>query len=189
MNANDSAIARTEPAPVLPAPIPRQGKVSFVEYIRLMRDSTIAGFGQEAYELDIIERKILGRPRFIVNDPAAVKHVLLDNVANYEKTEITRRILEPGLGKGLLTSEGETWKAHRRTMTPAFDQRSVASYTPVMTAEAEKLNAQWSKLGANEIVDVAGAMTEVTLQIISRTMFSSDSDDIVGLMERSFGQF
>ena len=109
MNANDSAIAQAEPAPVLPAPMPPQGKVSFFEYIRLMRDSSIAGFGQDAYELDIIERKILGRPRFIVNDPAAVKHVLLDNVANYEKTEIMRRILEPGLGKGLLTSEGETW--------------------------------------------------------------------------------
>ncbi len=131
-----------------------------------MRDSSIAGFGQDAYELDIIERKILGRPRFIVNDPAAVKHVLLDNVANYEKTEIMRRILEPGLGKGLLTSEGETWKVHRRTMTPAFDQRSVAAYTAVMTGAAEELMGKWDSLGQATTVDVSVAMTEVTLQII-----------------------
>jgi cytochrome P450 len=38
-------------------------------------------------------------------------------------------------------------------------------------------------------VDVAVAMTEATLQIISRTMFSSDSDDMVGILERSSGQF
>src|SRR5215468_7320660 len=100
MNAQESGTAHAELAPVLPAPAPRQGKVSFLEYIRLMRDSSIAAFGKEAYEKDIIERRILGRPRFIVNDPAAVKRVLLDNVGNYEKTEIMRRILEPGLGKG-----------------------------------------------------------------------------------------
>jgi cytochrome P450 len=189
MNANESAIGSADTAPILAAPVPRQGPMPFFEFMRILRDNQIATYAQEAYELDIIERKMFGRYRFIVNDPAAVKRVLLDNVANYEKTEITRRILEPGLGKGLLTSEGETWKAHRRTMTPAFDQRSVASYTPVMTAEAEKLNSQWSKLGANQIVDVAVAMTEATLQIISRTMFSSDSDDMVGILERSSGQF
>jgi len=32
-------------------------------------------------------------------------------------------------------------------------------------------------------------MTEVTLQIISRTMFSSDSDDMAAVMERSFGEY
>jgi cytochrome P450 len=189
MNANNSAIGQSDPAPFLPAPVPRQGRVPFFEFIRIMRDSTIAAYGQEAYELDIIERKMLGRSRFIINDPAAVKHVLLDNVGNYEKTEIMRRILEPALGKGLVTSEGETWKSHRRTMTPAFDQRSVAAYTPVMTGAAEELMADWQKQGADATVDVARAMMEVTLQIISRTMFSSDSDDMVGIMERSFGDF
>jgi cytochrome P450 len=189
MNAQESAINPTDSTPVLAAPVPRQGKIPFFEFVRILRDNQIATYPQEAYEVDIIERKMFGRYRYIVNDPAAVKHVMLDNVANYEKTEITRRILEPGLGKGLLTSEGETWKAHRRTMTPAFDQRSVASYTPVMTAEAEKLNSQWSKSRPDQDVDVASAMTEVTLQIISRTMFSSDSDDMVSVLERSAGQF
>lgn len=189
MNAHDSATANAEPVPALPAPTPRQGKVSFVEYIRLMRDSSIAAFGPECYERDIIERRILGRPRFIVNDPVAIKRVLLDNVANYEKTEIMRRILEPGLGKGLLTSEGETWKAHRRTMTPAFDQRSVAAYTEIMTGAAEELMGQWDVGAPNATVDMSIAMTEVTLQIISRTMFSSDSDDMAAIMERSFGDY
>lgn len=189
MNAQESAIHPADSAPALAGPIPRQGKMPFFEFIRILRDNQIATYAQDAYELDIIERKMFGRYRYIINDPAAVKHVMLDNAANYEKTEITRRILEPGLGKGLLTSEGEIWKAHRRTMTPAFDQRSVASYTPVMTAEAEKLNSQWSGSSSGQDLDVASAMTEVTLQIISRTMFSSDSDDMVEILERSAGQF
>jgi cytochrome P450 len=174
--------------PTLPAPIPRRRSLSFFGFVRALRNSAIESFAQEAYERDIIVRKLLGRSLFVVNEPGAIKHVLIDNAANYQKTEITRRILEPGLGKGLITSEGETWRAHRRTMSPAFDIRSIATYTPVMTAAAEELLAQWDAVPAGTAVDVATSMMEVTLNIISRTMFSNDSDDIVAIMERSAGR-
>src|SRR5271168_1353846 len=176
-------------APALPAPLPRRGPLSLVEFFRTLRDNMIATYAEEAYERDIVERKMFGRRRFLINDPAAIKHVLIDNAANYQKTEITRRILEPGLGKGLITSEGETWRRHRRTMSPAFDHRSVASYAPVMTAAAQELLADWSALDAGATVDVATAMMEATLNIISRTMFSSDSDRIVAIMERGAGRY
>jgi len=176
-------------AAVLPAPIPRQRRLSFFQFVRALRESAIDSFAQEAYERDILERNMFGRKLFVVNDPAAIKHVLIDNAANYRKTEITRRILEPGLGKGLITSEGETWRAHRRTMSPSFDIRSIAAYTPVMTTAAEELLAQWDSVPAGMAVDVQTAMMEVTLNIISRTMFSNDSDDIVSIMARSAGRY
>ena len=176
-------------APVLPAPIPRQRRLSFFQFVRALRASAIDSFAQEAYERDILERNMFGRKLFVLNDPAAIKHVLIDNAANYRKTEITRRILEPGLGKGLITSEGETWRAHRRTMSPSFDIRSIAAYTPVMTTAAEELLAHWDNVPAGAAVDVQTAMMEVTLNIISRTMFSNDSDDIVTIMARSAGRY
>jgi len=176
-------------APVLPAPVPRRGPLSRAEFFRTLRDNMIATYAEEAYERDIVERKMFGRRRFLINEPAAIKHVLIDNAANYQKTEITRRILEPGLGRGLITSEGETWRQHRRIMSPAFDHRSIASYAPIMTAAAQELLAQWSGLGAGATVDVATAMMEATLNIISRTMFSSDSDRIVAIMERGAGRY
>jgi hypothetical protein len=83
MNANESAIGSADAVPILAAPVPRQGPMPFFEFMRILRDNQIATYAQEAYELDIIERKMFGRYRFIVNDPAAVKRVLLDNVANY----------------------------------------------------------------------------------------------------------
>jgi cytochrome P450 len=175
--------------PVLPAPVPPRGRMPLLKFLRTLPDNTIATFAQEAYEQDIVERKLLGRHMFIVNDPAAIKQVLLDNVANYEKTEITRRVLEPGLGKGLITLEGETWRRHRRTMAPAFDHRSIASFTPVMTGAAEELLGSWNKLGAGASIDVAEDMMEVTLKIISRTMFSSDSDDIMTIMGGAAGRY
>lgn len=176
-------------SPTLPAPVPRQRRLSFLEFVRALRHSAIDSFAQEAYELDILERKVFGRSLFVINDLAAIKHVLIDNAANYQKTEITRRILEPGLGKGLITSEGETWRQHRRAMSPAFDHRSIAAYTPVMTGAAEELLAEWGTVSDGTAVEVQAAMMHVTLNIISRTMFSSDSDDIVTIMGRSAGRY
>src|SRR5580704_781129 len=176
-------------APVLPAPVPPARRLSFLGFARALRGSAIDSFAQEAFESDIVERRMFGRRLFVVNDPAAIKHILIDNAANYQKTESTRRILEPGLGKGLITSEGETWRQHRRAMSPAFDHRSIAAYTPIMTGAAEELLTEWARVPAETGVDVSTAMMEVTLNIISRTMFSSDSDDIITIMGRSAGRY
>ncbi len=181
---SDSAVA-----PVLPAPVPRAGRMGLFEFLRTLRDNMVATYPQQAYEREILETRILGRRRFIVNDPAAIKQVLLDNAANYQKSEITRRLLEPGLGKGLITSEGETWRRQRRTMSPAFDHRSIACYTPTMAAAAHEMLERWQRRDAGASIDVAIAMMEVTLEIISRTMFSSDSDEIRNLIERSAGRY
>ena len=102
---------------------------------------------------------------------------------NYHKTEITRRLLEPGLGRGLLTSEGETWRRHRRIMAPAFDHRSIVGYSAIMTEIALRLKSEWDALPDGAEIDVAVAMMHATLHIIARTMFSSNSGDIVDIVE------
>jgi cytochrome P450 len=167
------------------APVPRRAWPPLFEFFRTLRDNMIATYTEEAYERDIVQRKIFGRCRFLVNEPGAIKRVLLDNAANYQKSEITRRMLEPGLGRGLITSEGETWRRHRRIMSPAFDHRSIVSYTSIMSEAARELLAGWSSRGPGASIDVPREMMGVTLNIISRTMFSTDSDHIVAIMERS----
>jgi cytochrome P450 len=171
-------------APVLPAPAASRDRLPLWAFFRTLRDSMIATYSENAYERDVIERKMFGQWRFLVNEPGAIKHVLLDNAANYQKSEITRRILEPGLGRGLITSEGETWRRHRRIMAPAFDYRSIAAYTSIMTAAAQELLSVWSGEAIGAGIDVAKAMMGVTLNIIARTMFSSDSERIAAIMER-----
>jgi cytochrome P450 len=175
--------------PALPAPVPRRGRLSLLQFLGTLQDNMIGVFTEEAYENDVVQRKVLGRDLFIINDPALIKYVLLDNVANYEKTEITRRILEPGLGKGLITLEKDTWRRHRRTMAPSFDHRSIAAYTPIMTTATEEMLAEWDRLGPGSSIDVEHAMMEVTLHIISRTMFSSDSNSIVRIMGGAAGLY
>jgi cytochrome P450 len=176
-------------APILAAPRPRKGRMSFLEFMRTMRHNLIATYSEEAFERDILVRKLLWRRSFLVNDPAGIKRVLLDNVANYQKTSITRRLLEPGMGKGLITAEGETWRHHRRIMAPAFDHRSIVSYSPIMTEVAEELMAKWHKLPEGTTIDVAEAMMQSTFTIISRTMFSSDSAHIADVVRRGVERY
>jgi cytochrome P450 len=123
--------------------------------------------------------------QLLVSDPAGIKRVLLDNVANYPKTALDLRILSTAFGDGLLTSDGEKWRAHRRVMSPAFDHRSIAAYAPVITNAAEAMLKAWDAKGANAEIDVAREMTTLTLEVISRTMFSADSDALQSRLDET----
>jgi cytochrome P450 len=176
-------------APRLAFPIRPEGSLTFRQFLALVRDNTLATYPPEAFDEDIIAGRLLWRRRFIINEPSGIRHVLLDNAANYRKSELTRRLLEPGLGRGLLTSEGETWRRHRRIMAPAFDRRSIESYAPVITVVTDDLLAGWAALPEASEVDVAAAMMHTTLHIISRAMFSANSDEIVEVVERGVGRY
>lgn len=175
--------------PILAMPARPDGRLSFRQFLRLVRENTVATYPPEAFDEDIIAGRLLWRRRFIINEPSGIRHVLLDNAANYRKSELTRRLLEPGLGRGLLTSEGETWRRHRRIMAPAFDRRSMEDYAPIMTGVTGELLAQWNVLPNSSEVDVSAAMMRTTLHIISRTMFSANSDEIVEVVERDVKQY
>jgi cytochrome P450 len=175
--------------PILARPTPLDEKTSLRQFLRTLRDSSIATWRAETYASDIEIRRLLWRKTVVVNDPSGIKHVLLDNAANYRKSELSRRLLEPGLGRGLLTSEGETWRRHRRIMAPSFDHRSIVGYAPLMAEVAADLLAKWDALPDHAETDVATDMMHLTLHIISRAMFSSDSDEIVHIVEEGVGRY
>jgi cytochrome P450 len=182
-------VMESSEVPVLAQPRRPEGRMGFRQFLRAIRDNALATHKAENFSADIVTNRILWRRTFIINEPSAIRHVLLDNAANYIKSEVSRRLLEPGLGRGLLTSEGETWRRHRRIMAPAFDPRSIAGYAPIMTDVTEALLAKWDELPAPREVDVAAAMMQATLHIISRAMFSSDSDEIVDVVENGVNQY
>jgi cytochrome P450 len=176
-------------SPVLAMPDRPRERPGFREFLRLVRDNTLAAYPPDAADADFVARRLLWRRRFIINEPNAIRYILLDNAANYTKSELTRRLLEPGLGRGLLTSEGETWRRHRRIMAPAFDPRSMSVYAPIITDVTAELLSRWNALPESSELDVSAAMMHTTLHVISRTMFSADSDKIVDIVERSVEQY
>jgi cytochrome P450 len=163
----------TEAAPVLAEP-PRiaRGTSGLVRAWRLRKNS-LAAWTDDAYREDILESHILFRHIFIVNCPDGVRHVLLDNADNYVKSFIARQLLKP-LGQGLLNSEGAQWRRQRRTMAPAFHPRRVADFSPAMVEATLNMLSGWAREPGAVVRDVAEEMARLTLDIITRTMFSSD---------------
>ena len=154
-------------------------------YALAMSDSLIGGFDEADFREDITERRFLWFHHFLVNHPDGVKHVLQDNAANYIKAKIVRPLLTPALGSGIVTSEGDAWRRGRSIMAPAFNARSVATYAEIIAAATDKLIHTWDEDSAVGPLDLEGAMTDLTLDIISQALFSSDSDLIKDTLRRS----
>src|SRR5271156_3811572 len=156
-----SVIANSE-LPAVAAPARPKGRISLRQSLRAMRENAATAYSPESFEADIIDQRILWRRMFVFNDPDAIRHVVLDNAANYTKTEVGRRILEPGLGRGRLTSEGETWRQHRRRMAPASDPRSAPGSAPIMPDGPLGLLKKGEAGPGGGDVDVAVAMMHTT---------------------------
>jgi len=109
---------------------------------------------------------------FLVHHPQAIKRVLMDNLKNYPKDAIQRRILSSGLSDGLLSVEGERWEMQRRALAPLFARRTVNSFTSAMLMAANELAEKWTRLGHGATVDVAAEMTLITLRVLTLTIFS-----------------
>jgi len=138
-----------------------------------------------AFEKPIWEWKSVFGRTFVISDPVGVKRVLLDNVANYPKSEMETKMLGAIAGEGLLVSQGEKWKSHRRLMSPSFDFKSILTYAPSMVAAAERFASAWAAKGKGATIDIAEEMTSLTLQIISNAMFSADGEKLGDMVDEA----
>ena len=178
--------------PRLAGPVPPAKPLPYFQYLRTVRRNFIDALDESMYDAPIIRQGTAISRSFIVNDPAGLRRVLLENAANYPKARVEHRILGPAMGNGLILSEGETWRAHRRIMAPAFDHRAIGGYAPLMADAAQKLASRWSAMlsgATGATVEMESAMMELTLEIISRSMFAADSDTIKSIVREGSGRY
>jgi cytochrome P450 len=173
-----------------PAPIPHTERLGPVGLLRQLRANPAAAWGVWHFEEPFVAARTVLGDTVVLSDPAAIRHVLVENAENYPKDELQRRILKPGLGEGLLTAEGETWRRVRRTLAPLFTPRMVDGFADTMLARAEKAAARIAAAPAGGTVDVAAEMTRATFDILSGTLFSdgivSDADRFAEAVTRYF---
>jgi cytochrome P450 len=121
---------------------------------------------------------------YLLSRPEHAEHVLAANQDNYVKA-VTYRPLRALIGDGLLTSEGDRWRQHRRLIQPLFSRRHVTTFGPVMTEAARRLAARWDVFPDGGQINVAAQMSAVTLDIVGQALFGSDLSADTAMMGRA----
>jgi cytochrome P450 len=153
-----------------------------IEFLRRLRDDQLSVLVTELFDRNMLAFNHLFLHGFLINKPEYIEHVLLTNHTNYTKSHFLRRMLGPLLGDGLLTSEGEFWRRQRRILAPAFHHKRISDYVNTMVVCTEATMARWRTI--TRPFDVAAEMMALTLNIIARTMFSTDVSGEVEIVRR-----
>lgn len=115
-----------------------------------------------------------GRAVVFANSPAAAHEVLVEKARAFEKSPGIRLLLHYLAGDGLFTSEGELWRRQRRLMAPLFQPSAMAQYTECMHDVTARAVSTWRDGAA---VDLATEMTRITMGIVGKALFDSDTFD------------
>jgi cytochrome P450 len=130
----------------------------------------VYGWSQLAFQNWYFKRNILGHTVHVVLQPDWVQRVLLDNASNYEKPKLVKRILGPTIGRGLLTSEGELWRAQRKIVAASFTPPAVDALMPLFGEVGQDIAQSW-QAGTR---DMAVEATSATMRVIATALFSGD---------------
>jgi cytochrome P450 len=120
-----------------------------------------------------------GAPVLYVSDPDLVRHLLVTNHRAYSKRTVQYDALALVTGEGLLTSDGEAWRAMRRLVQPAFHHATLSDSVSGVAAAADALSLEWSELAPGGTVDLDEAMMRTTLRVVGASLFGADLGDQV----------
>ncbi len=171
----------------LPRPPVTARQRSQLEAFLVLRRNTLELWGDAAYEDEILSGRFLGREQLMLNQPEAIRHVLVANHANYGRNAATHRVLQPLLGGGLFLAEGEPWKHQRRTVAPAMAPRMMpvlARHVVTATAVTEAALA-----GEHGVVELLPHLQRLALRIAAQSMFSLEAAEFGGAMRAKLMQY
>ncbi|MDT3395894.1 cytochrome P450 [Streptomyces sp. B1866] len=118
-----------------------------------------------------------------VTEPEAVRRVLVENNGNYVRGPLYEQF-RVVMGKGLLTTDGEFWRGHRRAVQPVFLKNAVADIIPNLVQATNEMLEGWErKAAAGEPVDLMTDMLKLTLVTLSRSLFAYDINPSTALLK------
>lgn len=144
---------------------------------RAFQDAPLAVMGQlfDTYG-DLVRTQFLGPLySYMTRHPDHYKQILQDNNRNYTKMPSPSFVvLEPTVGMGLLTNDGDSWLQQRRLAAPAFHRKRIAEFGRTMTAATLRMLDRWRTLEPGHLLDVEQEMAHLTLEIVGKTLFDVD---------------
>ncbi|CAO2202933.1 unnamed protein product [Urochloa humidicola] len=116
-------------------------------------------------------------PTICVADIDLVKQVLAERTGLFPKNYLNAN-LEALLGKGLVLTNGEDWKRHRKVVHPAFNLEKLKAMSVVMADLAERMMQQWQsqiqQASSHQAeIELSSEFSELTSDVIAHTGFGS----------------
>ena len=105
-----------------------------------------------------------------LNHPEFIREILVVQNDNFVKERTVQRT-KMLLGEGMITTEGAAHRTQRRAAQPAFYRQRIPAYADCMVELAARTSENWREGGT---VDVASDMMDLTLNIVSRTLFGRE---------------
>jgi cytochrome P450 len=122
---------------------------------------------------DVVRFDVPGTTAFLINHPDWIRHILQDNHRNYSKDTFQYNALAQITGRGLLTSDGDTWLRNRRMQQPAFARPRLMTLDEIVAPATQSMLQRWAGIAqANGLVDVDREMMQLTLEIVGKALFS-----------------
>lgn len=131
-----------------------------------------AAFAMDAGELGYSRRSIK-----LFNDPELVRQILYDADGIFPKSDLMVGALEALIGDSIFVSDGAKWRRQRAMIDPAFSKmRLTHAFKAMQQAVDAYVERLHSSAERGEILSLDRIMSELTADIICRTVFSTSLD-------------
>ncbi|MEM8701198.1 MAG: cytochrome P450 [Pseudomonadota bacterium] len=131
-----------------------------------------AAFAMDAGELGYSRRSIK-----LFNDPELVRQILHDAEGIFPKSDLMVGALEALIGDSIFVSDGAKWRRQRAMIDPAFSKmRLTHAFKAMREAVDDYIERLRSSAARGEVLSLDRIMSELTADIICRTVFSTSLD-------------
>jgi cytochrome P450 len=131
----------------------------------------IETFPRSAYEQGVTRIRGPFADVLLVCDPILIQAILVDQADGFGRDPATRPLFAPIIGEtSLFLAEGADWRWQRRAVAPIFRNDALSALAEAFAAHANRQVERWHALPRRQPVDVAGAMTHMTFDIIVETL-------------------
>jgi cytochrome P450 len=149
-------------------------RIGGMQMVFALRRNAFSAFPPRCLDEPVVKLRAAGRHLVLAASPDAIRHIMITHADDYVRLPFGRRVLGPIVGRGLLVSEGETWRRQRRAMAPAFTPRNV----PIMARHIIRCTeAACDRLershGTN--IDLLHELQILSLEIAATSLFSMEA--------------
>jgi cytochrome P450 len=123
---------------------------------------------------DVTYMKLGPYHEYTVFHPDQIKEILVTKARHFIRLRRPIEVMKQWNGGSLLITEGEEWLRLRRLVQPAMQARRFGGYADAITNTARQRFDSWERREDGFEIEFEQAMTELTIDIIARTMFGVD---------------